>query len=97
MAGNWLGRPGNRQMDRTEQAPVIKNNFPQGSRALVFSPQSQDYTPTSMQECRNPLLIIILTYGKKIQVLAKSSRGLSVVTKSTCGQVIRLRAMVGRG
>lgn len=23
-AGNWLGRPGDRQMDRTEQAPVIK-------------------------------------------------------------------------
>lgn len=23
-AWNWLGRPGDRQMDRTEQAPVIK-------------------------------------------------------------------------
>lgn len=52
-------------MDRTEQAPVIKNNFPQGSRALVFSPRSQDYTPTPLQECRNPLFIIILTYGEK--------------------------------
>lgn len=74
-AGNWHGRPGNRQMDRTEQAPVIKNNFSQGSQALVFSSQLQDYTPTSLQGCRNPLLIIILTYGEKNPSISQVIQG----------------------